>query len=254
MTTSTSPTSSSSGAAAPVPELLTVDLGAGATAAFTTRAGGGSQPPYEGWNLADHVGDDPSAVAANRAVLAAALGVATVGYPDQVHSALVLPVESGTGASCDGLVGGTPGAFGVLAADCVPVVLADAPAGVGAALHAGRRGLAAGVVANGVAALVARGADPSRTVAAIGPAICGRCYEVSPELRAEVAAVLPATSCTTDRGTPGLDLPAGVAAVLAAAGVRTVIDLGLCTREDPRFYSYRRDGRTGRHAGVLVLG
>jgi YfiH family protein len=137
----------------------------------------------------------------------------------------------------------------VVVADCVPVLLADASAGVGAAVHAGRRGLVDGVVQAAVAAMVAAGARPGRVRAAIGPAICGRCYEVPAALRDEVADVVPGVAATTSWGTPALDLPAGVAAVLAAAGVTGVHRTGWCTHTDDRFFSHRRSTRTGEAPG-----
>ena len=114
----------------------------------------------------------------------------------------------------------------MLVADCVPVLLADPEAGVVAAVHAGRRGLVAGVVEAAVAAMVAQGASVERVRAAIGPAIAGESYEVPAELQDEVASVVPQTRATTSWGTPALDLPAGVAAVLAAAGVEHVTHAG----------------------------
>ena len=108
----------------------------------------------------------------------------------------------------------------MLVADCVPVLLADPEAGVVAAVHAGRRGLVAGVVEAAVAAMVEQGASVERIRAAIGPAIAGQSYEVPAELQDEVAAVVPQTRATTSWGTPALDLPAGVAAVLRGRGRR----------------------------------
>jgi hypothetical protein len=101
--------------------------------------------------------------------------------------------------------------------------------------------------------MTAAGADPAAITALIGPGICGQCYEVPAQLRDEVAAAVPATHCTTRNGTPGLDLRAGIAAQLAAAGVRQVQADGRCTAEDPDLYSYRRDGVTGRFAGLIWL-
>jgi copper oxidase (laccase) domain-containing protein len=97
------------------------------------------------------------------------------------------------------------------------------------------------------------GADPARMCAIIGPGICGGCYEVPEEMRDAVAAVVPGSGCVTRVGTPGLDLRSGLAAQLAAAGVRQVRIDGRCTAEDPDLYSYRRDGRTGRFAGLVWL-
>jgi polyphenol oxidase len=141
----------------------------------------------------------------------------------------------------------------VLVADCAPVLLADPHARIVGAAHAGREGLAAGVVPALVSAMTAAGASPARMRAVIGPAICGRCYEVPVELQARVGNRVPAAVCPTAAGTCGLDLAAGLRAQLAAAGVARIGADGRCTRESPDLYSYRRDGRTGRFAGLVWL-
>jgi YfiH family protein len=139
----------------------------------------------------------------------------------------------------------------VRAADCVPVVLADPVAGVVGAAHAGRPGVAAGVVRRTVEAMRALGA---RDVTGwIGPHVCRACYEVPADLQDEVAAAVPATRATTSWGTPSLDLGAGVRAQLESEGV-TVVDVSACTRESPDLFSYRRDGDgSGRLAGLVRL-
>jgi YfiH family protein len=142
--------------------------------------------------------------------------------------------------------------IGVLVADCMPVLLSDPVAGVVGAAHAGRRGLVAGVLQATLQAMNGLGAEPSRTTAVIGPSICGCCYEVPEAMREEVAAAVPGTACETSAGTPGLDLVAGALGVLRKAGVDATA-MGICTAEDDRFYSYRRDGVTGRFAGVVML-
>jgi YfiH family protein len=147
-------------------------------------------------------------------------------------------------------VDGVP--IGVLVADCLPVLLADAAAGVVGAAHAGRRGLAAGVLHATLDAMAGLGADPARTTAVVGPSICGRCYEVPAAMRDEVEASLPGSACETSAGTPGLDLVTGALKVLSDAGV-TARATRICTAEDDRFYSHRRDGVTGRFAGVVML-
>ena len=114
-------------------------------------------------------------------------------------------------------------------------------------------GLVAGVVPALVAAMTAAGASPARMRAVTGPAICGGCYEVPPEMRARVSAAVPAASCETFAGTAGLDIAAGVRAQLAAAGVGSITADGRCTRESGELYSYRRDGVTGRFAGLVWL-
>jgi hypothetical protein len=250
----------------PPPQLEVLDAGlpGGVIAGFTTRFGGVSAGAWAEANLALHVADEARHALANRDLLARALGSGWVHFPQQVHGAGVGVVDAaragrrritrGGARGLDALVTALPGVpIGVLVADCVPVLIADVAAGVVAAAHAGRRGLAAGVLAATVAEMVRQGGDPDRMVAAVGPAICGRCYEVPADTRAEVAAVVPGSATTTSAGTPGLDLPAGAAALLAGLGIAEVRASGLCTREDDRFFSYRRDGRTGRFAGVVML-
>ena len=243
-------------------ELLDAGL-PGVISGFTTRAGGVSAQPYDELNLARHVADQPAAVSANRQAVAHRIGAGAVAFPEQVHGAQVGvltatdEVRDGEwtgGAGCDAVVTTRlETAIGVLVADCMPVLLADPDAGVVAAAHAGRRGLAAGVLEATVAAMSRLGAQASTTRAVIGPAICGRCYEVPAELREEIDALVPGSATTTAAGTPGLDLPAGALGVLRRAGLADVTVLGACTAEDRRFYSYRRDGVTGRFAGIVML-
>lgn len=240
-------------------ELLDAGLPVGAAGWFTTRAGGVSPPPWDSLNLGAHVGDDVVRVRVNAERIVARLGVDGLNLPEQVHGVGVLVVEAaGPGlrvhGGADALVTRHQKvAIGVVVADCMPVLLADADAGVVAAAHAGRRGLAAGVLQVTVAAMQGLGADPSRISAVIGPSICGRCYEVPAELQDEVTARVPDAASTTRSGTPGLDLPAGASGALARAGVTQVTLPASCTAEDRRFYSYRRDGVTGRCAGIVML-
>jgi YfiH family protein len=228
---------------------------------FTTRripAGSlaGSAPPYAHWNLALHVGDDPAIVAANRALLASRLDVSDrhLRWMHQVHGHDVAVVD-GPGDdvdAVDALVSSTPGvALAVLVADCLPVLLADPVSGVVAAVHAGRRGVASGVVPRALEVMRSLGAQD--VWARIGPGVCGSCYEVSAEIHDEVADLEPATSSRTRVGTPALDLRAGVVAQLAGLGVTRVSAEHACTVEDPSFFSHRREGITGRFAGVVVL-
>lgn len=235
--------------------MLTADLGPGTWAAFTTRAGGLSEDPYDSLNLGAGVGDDPAVVAQNRGRLAQAAD-APVAFLRQVHGADVFHWDAqavpalGEEPVADVVVSTTPGtAVAVLVADCVPVLLAG-PGGV-AAVHAGRKGLLAGAVPAAVAALAE--AEVQVTHAAIGPAICGHCYEVPEGLRSEATAELPELWSRTSWGTPALDLPAGVQVQLRAAGVAHVDQHPVCTLEDDRFFSYRRSGVCGRFAGVIRL-
>ena len=186
--------------------------------------------------------------------LGSALDVA-VARASQVHGDEVATVDeddSGRVPLADGLVTTQRRtALMVRVADCVPVLLADATAGVVGAAHAGRRGVELDVVTRTVERMRDLGAADIH--AWIGPHICGGCYEVPDEMRAEVAAVVPETYAETTWGTPSLDLGAGVAAQLAAADVAVTV-VGGCTLEDDRFHSYRRDGQeSGRLAGLVWL-
>jgi YfiH family protein len=234
-----------------------MQLADGVGAVITDRSGGTSAAPYDSRNLGGAVGDDPGAVRENRAKTAAELGVERVVYMRQVHSADVRYVTGPFGdepPGLDGVYTDRPGlALAVLVADCAPVLVADPEARLVGGAHAGRAGTAAGVVPALVEAMAARGADPARMVALIGPNACGACYEVSAELRDEVSAVLPATWSTTRQGTPALDIRAGITAQLTAAGVTDVRHDARCTIESRELYSYRREGRTGRFAGFVWL-
>lgn len=137
------------------------------------------------------------------------------------------------------------------AADCVPLLLAS-PEGVIGAVHAGRRGLALGVVPAAVGRLRSLGA--TQLTAWIGPHICGRCYEVPEQMQEGVAALVPEARSTTSWGTSALDLGAGVRSQLAAEGVGDIRVVDACTREDDRWPSYRRDGDAAlRFAGLVWL-
>ena len=174
----------------------------------------------------------------------------------QVHGTTVLRVTAGNldeiaQAAADGLVTTEPGiALTVRVADCIPALFVGE--GVVGAAHAGRAGLAAGMLQATVAAMRALGAD--RIEAWLGPHICGACYEVPPDLQREVAAVVPDVTATTSWGTPALDLGRGAGAVLRALGV-VVHEVPGCTRERVDLHSYRRDGAAaGRQAGLVWLG
>jgi YfiH family protein len=235
------------------------DLGGDVLSAFSGRAGGVSPPPYHSLNLGFGVSDDPAAVQANRTALAQACGLPPdrLIFMRQVHSADVW--YAGPGAleppgPVDAMFTDVPGqALCVLVADCVPVLIADPVARIVGAAHAGREGLAAGVVPALIAAMMAAGASPARTYAVTGPSICGGCYEVPPQLQARVSAVVPAARCDTFAGTAGLDIAAGIRAQLAGAGVANVTTDRRCTCESADLYSYRRDGVTGRFAGLVWL-
>ena len=212
----------------------------GGTALFTTRRGGVSEGPFASLNLGLWTDDDPERVRANRARVER-LGGARLAQARQVHGTRVIearPLDGTEPPDADGQVTAARGVAPMaLTADCLPVALV-APEGV-AMLHAGWRGLADGILAEGADALRALGA--SRIAAAIGPGAGPCCYEVGDEVHAAF-------------GTSGrtVDLKAIARARLEAAGVDEVHDCGLCTMCDPeRFFSHRRDGGiTGRQAGI----
>ncbi|SHK85464.1 conserved hypothetical protein [Pseudonocardia thermophila] len=222
----------------------------------TTRVGGRSRPPFASFNLSAGVGDDPAAVRANRARLRRELGV-PVTFLQQVHGTVVATVSEPSALDdpdipgTDAAVTATPGlALAVLAADCVPVLLADPQAGVVGAAHAGRVGAAAGVVPATIAAMTELGADVRRLEVLLGPAVCGACYEVPAAMQAEVEETLPGSASRTRRGTAGLDIRAGLHRQLAELGVARIGVDPRCTMEDRDLYSHRREQRTGRLAAV----
>ena len=241
-------------------ELLPAGLPAPAVGGFSTRSGGTSSGPWSSANMARHVGDDPATVEANRVQLAGQLGLAReqLVFAEQVHGRGVALVD-GSGAApvpaVDALVTTTPGvALVMMAADCLPVLLADPVAGVVAAAHAGRQGLASGVLQEALRVMAEQGAQAARTRAVLGPAVCGACYELPAQVADEVERTVPGSRATTRQGTVGIDLAAGAQGVLERAGVGEVTRVGGCTLEQPdRFYSYRGSGTTGRHAGVVWL-
>jgi YfiH family protein len=206
----------------------------------------------EAGNLALHVGDDPDEVGRRRGDLERAIGIAPQGlrFMNQVHGNAVAVMGPDTPApEADAMVSrGVP--LAVMVADCIPVLLAgESPEGpVLAAVHAGRPGVANGVIPAALDRMESLGAGSIR--AWLGPSICGRCYEVPAGLQAEVAAAVPASRTTTSWGTPGLDLPAGARRQLEQAGV-VVEYSGPCTLETPSLFSYRRNTSTGRFAGVV---
>ncbi|WP_017600239.1 peptidoglycan editing factor PgeF [Nocardiopsis lucentensis] len=232
-----------------------IDLGRGVRASVTERSGGVSAPPYDSLNLGLGTGDAREAVSANRETAARNLGfdVDRVVWMNQVHSADVL-VAAGPGevGTCDGVVTTRSDlVLASMAADCLPVLAADAEAGVLGAAHSGRLGTAAGVAANLVETMVAQGADTDRITVFLGPAICGKCYEVPEHVRDETARNTPEAACATRQGTAGVDMLAAVTAQLRRAGVADITADGRCTLESPELFSHRRDAPTGRFASFL---
>lgn len=262
------------------------DSRASVEVAFTDRHGGVSDGELASLNLAvpaglgepAHVAREQAAVSANLELLGRAMarggrepgdaaGHAEADPPTvvtmrQVHGADVhtvdrawlekswLDVADREPAVADALVTDLPGVLLVVrVADCVPVLLADPDRGLVGAAHAGRPGLVAGIVPATVARMRELGAE--RLVAWLGPHVCGRCYEVPDDMRADVSAVVPEAYAETSWGTPAVDVGAGVTAQLRADGVE-VHDASRCTLEDPDLYSYRRQGTASGRLGGLV--
>ena len=216
---------------------------------FTNRTGGASSGAFASLNLGTHVSDDLETVLANRALLAKDLG--PVQYMTQVHGNRVAIIEEITDEdpTADALVTGIPGiSLAVQVADCIPLLLHSSESV--AAVHVGRKGLVNEVTR--AALQVMRDMGSTKITAIIGPSICGNCYEVSQEIHDEVIAQHPSARSTTNNGTPALNLPAALLEVLADEGV-TIIDESRCTVEHQDLYSYRRDGVTGRQAGIISL-
>jgi len=196
-------------------------------------------------NFGFHVGDDPAAVAANRALLG------NTQFMNQVHGNDVVVIDQVLDhePTCDALITTTAGvSLAVMVADCIPLLLISEK--VVAAVHVGRAGLVNKVAIKTLEQMRALGAIDIHAI--LGPSICGRCYEVPLQMQQEVVATHPASLSTTSKGTPALDLPAGLIAELIAQGL-TYEASPICTQEDPLYYSHRRDNPTGRFAGVVSL-
>lgn len=225
-------------------------------AASTTRTGGVSAGAYASLNLALHVADDPQAVAANRRCLRERLDLpAEPVWLTQVHGRGIVAADTAApGAEGDGAVCRMPGhVCAVMTADCLPVLLCDRAGTVVAAAHAGWRGLAEGVIEATVAAM---GLPGNSLLAWLGPAIGPQAFEVGDEVRAAFVAHNPAAAEAFEPRAERwhADIYRLAHQRLAALGISEVFGGGLCTYSDAaRFYSYRRDGATGRMATVIWL-
>ncbi|OZG28328.1 laccase [Williamsia sp. 1138] len=240
-------------------------MGSSATEGFrvrrvvTARAGGFSTGAFASFNLGDHVGDDPEAVRQNRVRLAEKIGVdpARMVWMEQIHSRNVTRVDgpiSEPVPATDALVTTTKDlALAVLSADCVPLLLSDEEAGVIAAVHAGRVGARIGIVPRVLEEMERAGATVSRIGGFLGPAASGAQYEVPADMQADVERHLPGSATRTVKGTPGLDLRAGIRRQLLAAGVSAVAQDPRCTITDVALFSHRRDAPTGRIASVIWM-
>ncbi len=226
-------------------------------AVSTLRAGGVSRGPFAALNLADHVGDAWGDVQRNRAILAEQCGLPIEpSWLRQVHGRAV--TRAGEGASrvtADAAIADRPGRVCVvLTADCLPVLLCDRAGECVAAVHAGWRGLAAGIIEATVAQL---GRTPSELIAWLGPAIGPDAFEVGPEVRARFLATDPGAVVAFRAGRADrwlADIYQLAQRCLRALGIERIYGGELCTYSDPRrFFSYRRDGTCGRMATLIWL-
>lgn len=226
----------------------------GIIAGTTTRRGGVSGGAYRSMNLGAHVGDDPAHVAENRRRFVVACGLdAEPAWLRQVHGTAVYTVGGAAAREADAAVARQAGATAaVLTADCLPILLCAQDGDEVAAIHAGWRGLAAGIVGNTVLQLQT---PPQRLLAWLGPAISQPAFEVGEEVRAAFVAGDPgAVACfqPNERGRWQADLYALATRRLGAAGVAAVYGGGFCTAGDgERFFSFRRDGQCGRMATFI---
>lgn len=225
-------------------------------AVTTTRLGGNSREPYASFNLARHVGDDTAAVSSNRQQLKQGLNLpAEPLWLSQIHGCRVVPAHASDPAAADaGWTDQTGVVCAVLTADCLPLLLCDRTGSCVAAVHVGWRGLVAGVVDAAVATLPA---DPANILAWLGPTIGPQAFEVGPDVLAACREAIDQTeNCFTPVRTGHwlADLPRLVTLALHQSGVDSAYNSGLCTYSDTeRFYSYRRDGVTGRMASLIWM-
>jgi polyphenol oxidase len=216
---------------------------------FTKRTGGVSHGAFASLNLGTHVGDDLGDVLQNRELVAQQEGPTQ--YMNQVHGDRIALIEEVTDESptADALVTGIPGiSLAVMVADCIPLLLQSQESV--AAVHVGRKGLVNGVARKSIEVMREMGATQIKGI--LGPSICGTCYEVSEDVYREVVAAHPLAASRTKSGTFSLDLPSALIAVLLEEGVE-VINESNCTVESSDHFSYRRDGVTGRQAGIISL-
>lgn len=236
--------------------LLTPDWPAPASvrACVTTRQGGVSLPPFDTFNLGDHVGDDPAAVAQNRLRLSGEFDIQPA-WLKQVHGLAVADADPSRVVEADASWTNRPGiACTVMTADCLPVLFCDQAGTQVAAAHAGWRGLAGGVLE---ATLDRLNVPPAQVLVWLGPAIGSQAFEVGLEVRDAFTAVHPeAARAFVDGERPGklmADIYALARIRLAARGVTAVYGGGLCTVSDERFFSYRRTPQGGRFASLVWL-
>lgn len=241
----------------------------GVRAGFTSRHGGVSTGDYASLNLGFHVGDEPAAVRANRDLLQSELGIELV-WMSQVHGAAVAPANEATRGElgylsvgeADGVVVAGGEGAAVMVADCVPLLLVREDGLRGAAVHVGRAGFDAGIARYALHALCATesgencggGKIPgtANVRAFLGPAICGRCYEVGADLATDVDSRWSGSAVETRWGTAGIDVPGGLERQLRELGVVNIVRSQVCTYESDTHFSHRRATHQGTRAGRFV--
>ena len=234
---------------------------------FTDRRGGVSPAPFDSLNVGDHVGDDPDAVACNRQVVLDAIGSSTdrLVFMQAQHGSTVRRVVNEAQsnnievvAHCDGLVTtDVATAIAALAADFVPIVLADIQHGVVGVVHCGWRGVVSGVAIAALSQMRELGAAHSAITAVVGPAICGACYPVDSGRASSVAAALPrearGKAVWSDAADQWhVDVRKAAISQLLSANIAVEV-VGGCTFTADTLFSYRRDGLTGRQSAAIVL-
>ena len=200
-------------------------------------------------NLGDHVGDEPGTVEINRGHLLTQLSLTKIQYMNQVHGNEVVVIDSNSSGipTCDALVTTDKSiALAVLTADCLPILISSQS--VAGAIHAGRKGVTNGIIANTIHQMAKLGASDMQ--AHIGPAICANCYEVDRKMYEELVARFP--ELATENSMNNLDLIAAASSQLQGLGLQ-VQSVDICTKECRDFFSYRREANTGRQGAVISI-
>ena len=237
----------------------TCQLAVGVRAGYTTRLGGASTGAYLSANMATHVGDFDAAVRENRRRLREITGLADIRWLQQNHGSTVVKIgphvdradDQGSEPVADAQWTDSPGiGLAILCADCVPVVIADANGSVVGIAHCGWRGAVCGVLESLVAAMPCR---PTSLNSWMGPSICKRCYEVGPDVVAQLDSRL--STSVLDTGTRRerwfLDLAGYLETLLQEVGIERIFRSPICTFHNENLYSYRRDKVTGRVATMV---
>lgn len=230
---------------------------------ITNRHGGFSQPPFDSLNLGSHVGDDPMVVQKNRDALKSLLPNEPI-WLNQIHGTQVVDADDyGNGGgvpSADASVTKTPGrVLAIMTADCLPVLLASTDGKVIGAAHAGWRGLAAGVIEQTVALMRAKQGDQTQSeiLAYLGPAIGPHAFEVGSEVRDVFMAHNPASAACfeqlQEKGKYLADIYGLAALRLNALGIEHIEGGDECTLQNPDYFSYRRDQKTGRMGSFIWI-